>query len=714
MNKNISRRQFLKTTTRSAAVVTIGFNLPISRSRAEALGGAPGAGLAVTPNAWLTINTDNSVTILSSAGEMGQGSFTSLPMMIAEEMELLPSQVLIEHAPVGPAYINLILRFQGTGGSASVRGMFDHLRQVGADTREWLKQAAAIKWGVDVGEITVKAGTLEHKDGLSLTYAEIAPYAKEFDMPSGSSLKPKSEWNILGTSFKRKDTPSKVVGEAEFGVDVKIEGMLVATVQACPTFGGKLVSVDPEPAMAVKGVHNVVSLDNAIAVCAKDYWAAQKGLKALEPLWDLGPNASVSTDSVREEMQQQLEKAGIEALNFGDINDVRQKAERVHSVVYEAPNLAHATMEPMNATVDASSEMIKVWAPCQTLAGAQLAVAKALQVSPEKIDVQATFMGGGFGRKASPDTVVQAALISKQVAKPVKLIWSREEDMTRGFYRPMALMRMQAHLDKDDKAMALEIRSACQSIARLRNPKAEKDGSIKEGLSDTDYAFDANFVDYHILDTAMPVWFWRSVGYSQNTWAVESYVDELARLEGVDPYLWRRQRLSTHERKKNVLDKAAQEANWGEPAEGRVQGIAIAHSFGSIVAQVVEAQIADNGQIKIDKITCVVDCGLAIDPGAIRAQMEGSIVYGLTAAMYGKIDIKNGAAVQNNFPQYEMMRIRHMPIVNVHIIESTGVPGGIGEPGLPPAAPALCNAIYAATGKPIHKLPLSGQGFSFT
>lgn len=712
MAKQISRRKFLT----SAALITVGFILPTGRSRADDISDTASGnlGAGISPNAWLTINSDNTVTIMSSTAEMGQGSFTSLPYMIAEELELSPSQVQIEHAPVGPEFVNQFFRFQATGGSTSVRWAYNPLRQIGADVRELLKNAAAEIWNTDVSELSAREAVVHHPDGRMATYAELAERATDMEMPSGTELKPRSEWRILGTEFKRKDTPEKITGQIIFGIDVQVEDMLIATIKACPTFGGKLVSVDPSPALAIRGVKNVVRLDDAVAVCAKDYWAAKKGLDALEPVWNLGPNAKLSTASIREKMLQELDAPGIEALNVGDMMSVTKEAASKHSITYEAPYLAHAAMEPMNATVDARYDQVKVWVPTQSLSRVQMSVARALQVPLDQVDVQATFMGGSFGRRGD-DFAIQAALISKQAESPVKLVWSREEDMAHDFYRPMAIAQIDAHLDQNNKAVGLDMHASCQSITRsIGNPKAEKDQSISEGLADIAYAFDASRMDYRMTDVTVPVGYWRSVGHSQNTWIIESYIDELAKLEGVNPYQWRRERLAGNDRIRDVIDYCAEKAKWGKPAKGYVQGIAMAKSFGSVVAEVVEAKITDDGKIHIGKITCAVDCGLAINPDSVRAQMESSIVYGLTAGMYGEITIENGAALQKNFPQYEMMRLREMPRVDVHILESTGQPGGIGEPGLPPVMPALCNAIYAATGKPIHKLPLSSQGFSFS
>lgn len=706
---NPSRRRFLKDSVTSAAVLTVGFALPVNMARAETE--LPKG--AVSPNAWLTINADNTFTIFSSAAEMGQGVFTSLPMMIAEELEVLPEQMNIEHAPVGDAFKNQYFGFQATGGSTSVRWAFDPLRQIGADTRELLKNAAARHWHSEASELTAKEGFIHHPDGRSLSYASLGKTAEDMPMPTGSKLKPRSEWTLLGTEFKRKDTAAKVLGTAQFGIDVQVDGMLTATVKACPTFGGTLASVDAAPAMAIKGVKQVVKLDSAVAVCATDYWSAKKGLDVLKPVWDLGSGAGLSSADIREKMLLALDEPGIEGLNAGNMAEVKEASASVHSALYEAPYLAHATMEPMNATVDASGEQVKVWAPIQSLARAQLSVAKALNVAPEKVTVEGTFMGGGFGRRGGADYVVQAALISEQVKAPVKLIWSREEDMTQGPTRPMTLVRFEAALDDSGQARGFSARSACQSIIRTRNPKAEKDKTITEGIIDTDYRFDASFMDYHMADVSVPVTFWRSVGYSQNSWMIESFVDELAAIEGVDPYKWRRQRL-TNQQKINVLDLAAEKAGWGSPQKGFGQGIAVVHSFDSTVVHVLEASVDDQGEIVISKITSAVDCGLAINPASIRAQIESSIVYGLTAAMYGELSIEKGAIQQANFHQYDMMRLRHMPSVDVHIIESTGKPGGIGEPGLPPIAPALCNAIYAVTGKRVRKLPLSSQGFRFS
>jgi len=698
-----TRRQFIQSSTLAGGALIVGFYLPGGGRRAV-------AAESTAINAWLTVNADNSVKVMVSSSEMGQGVFTSIPMLLAEELEVDWAEIRAEMAPVDRAYNNSFLGAQATGGSTTSRAFYEALRQVGAGTRELLIAAAAKDMGVEASSCVAASGTVTHAaTGESRRYADVVAIAAELAPPDNVPLKAPSDWKLLGTPASRLDVPDKVNGAAEFGIDVQVEGMLVATVRQCPVFGGKLKSIDDKPALAVPGVKAVIPLEDAFIVVADAYWPAKKGAGVLQPEWDFGANAENSSAAMSELLKGGLDQKGANARLDGDAAAALQDAARTVEASYELPLLAHATMEPMNATASVTDNGVEIWAPTQGQGIIPLVVGGILGMPPEKVRVHTTFLGGGFGRRFEMDFIVYAVLASKASGAPVKLLWSREEDTQHDFYRPPALVRMQGGLTAEGRFDALRSRIVCPSIFARAMPDRVKDGidsASVEGIADTRYSIPNIQVDYVRQEVGVPVGFWRSVGNSQNAFVMESFVDELAHAAGIDPAEFRRQLLQDEPGHLAVLDRLVKESHWGQAAEGRFQGIAIHESFGTIIGEVAEISVED-GELNVHRITCVVDCGTVLNPDTVEAQMQSAIIYGLTAALYGEISIDAGRVQQGNFHNYKMVRLAQTPAIDVHLAPSGRAIGGIGEPGLPPLAPALANAIFKATGNRIRRLPIS-------
>jgi len=709
---SISRRRFLQVSATAAGGLALGVSLPMASRFAQA--NTTGAGNNVI-DLWLRIDPDNQVTIMIANSEMGQGVYTSMAMLVAEELEVDWQSVNARMAPANPAYKNLMFDMQATGGSTSIRWAFDPLRQVGATAREMLIQAAANEWDVPADECLAANSTVTHKpSGNSLGYGALVGAAAKLPAPEGVALKTPEQWSILGTPVKRLDTPLKVTGTAGFGIDVEVPDMLIATVGACPTFGGKLKSVDDAPAMAVRGVKKVLSLEDAVVVVADGYWPAKKGLAALSPEWDLGANAGRDSETYRSELLAALQESAPIAHTAGDAEGSLSSAETVIDALYEVPHLAHSTMEPMNATANVTDDGVDVWAPTQGPGIIQQVAASILQVPPETVNVNTTFLGGGFGRKFEMDFVIQAILASKMMAAPVKLVWSREEDTQHDFYRPAAMSQFRAALNEDGYPTAWHNRIACPSIMTRVFPQFVKDDidpQSVEAAAELPYTIENQQIEYRIAETGVPVGFWRSVGNSQNAFFVQSFVDELAHEAGIDPLEYQLTLLGDHARHKAVLQKAADGAEWSARSAERPMGLAVQASFGSICAIVAELDPDIDSGLRVNRINAAIDCGRALNPDTVVAQIESSIVYGLTAAYYGDLTVENGAIKESNFNDYKMLKLAQMPRVDTHIVNSGEALGGIGEPGLPPLAPAVSNALFAASGKRVRRLPLEKAGF---
>ncbi len=701
----LSRREFLETAGAAGAGLVIAFHLPDGQRFVA----APPATFA--PNAWLRIGTDNRIMVVVDRSEMGQGVATALPMLLAEELDADWSKITIETAPADKAYVNPLFGFQGTGGSTSVRAAFTPLRKAGAAAREMLVAAAAQTWGVDKVDCRAERGAVVHTGSKRrATYGQLAAKAASLPVPQDPALKDPKDWKILGTPVKRLDTPAKVDGSAQFGIDVKQPGMLVAVVARCPTFGGKVASFDAGRAKAVAGVKDVVQISSGVAVVADGYWNAKKGRDALDVKWDDGPNAQVTSASISQLFAEKAAQPGAQARHDGDPDAALTGAATKVDAAYELPFLAHATMEPMNCTAHVRADGVDIWAPTQFQGGAQGLGAKIGGVAPEKVNVHTTYLGGGFGRRFEMDFIQEALETSKATGAPVKIVWSREDDIQHDLYRPACLHQFHAGLDAAGQPVAWTQRIVAPSIFARVFPDTIKngiDGEAVEGGVGMPYAIANVHVDYHMPDTGIPVGFWRSVNNSFNAFAVESFVDELAHAAKKDPYEFRRDLLGKAPRHLGVLNLAASKAGWGSalPA-GRARGLAVWKSFETYVAEVAEVSVGSDGTPRVHRVVCAVDCGPVVNPSIVAAQMESAIVYGLTAALWGEITIDKGRVQQSNFNNYPMLHQADMPRVEVHIVPSSDAQGGAGEPGTPPIGPAVCNAIFALNGKRIRKLPI--------
>lgn len=709
---NQSRRTFLKTSGAAGGGLVIGFYLPGVARLAEA---ATTSAAPFAPNAWLKVGRDNSVTIIVAKSEMGQGVVTSMPMLVAEELEVDWAQVRFEMAPADPVYANSLLGGQITGGSTSVRSSWEPLRRAGAVARAMLITAAAQTWGVEPGGCYAENGEVISKSsGRRLRYGALVDKAATLPVPQQVSLKKPGNFRLIGKSLAGLDITEKVNGSARFGIDVKVPGMLIAKVSRCPVFGGKVASFNATQAKAVRGVRQVVQIDSGIAVVADSFWAATLGQRALEVTWDEGPNAGLNSADISRRFAELAQRPGAVARQEGAVSKVWPNAAKKLEAVYEVPYLAHATMEPMNCTAHVRRDGCDLWVPTQGQSGTQQRAAQITGLPLDAIKVHTTFLGGGFGRRGEVDFVAEAVQISKAIGAPVKVVWTREDDMQHDFYRPATYNRLSAALDEKGMPIAWTQRIICTSIFRRVLPDRIKDGidpvSVG-GAADLPYSIPNLYVDYIMHDPGIPVGFWRSVPHSVQGFVTECFFDEVATAGGKDPYELRRQLLDQAPRHKAVLELAATKAGWNQPLPaGRFQGIAVHGSYASFVAQVAEVSVSKGGNVRVHRVVCAIDCGPVVNPDTVKAQMEGGIVYGLTAALKGEITIRNGRVAQSNFHDYQMLRMNEMPEIEVHIVPSTNAIGGVGEPGTPPVAGAVVNAIFAATGKRIRRLPIRPEG----
>ena len=705
----VGRRTFLKTGAAGAAGLVIGFYLP---GRSEALAAEPAANAPASLNAWMLISPDNTVKIMIDKSEMGQGILTALCMIAAEELECDWKKIRTEFAPAAKEYFNPAFGMQGTGGSSSVRSSWDPLRKAGAAARNMLVQAAAQKWGVDNSACRAENGMIFHDaTKRKLTYGSVAEAASKLPVPQDVPLKDPKQYRIIGKPTKRLDTPDKVNGRAEFGLDVKRPGMLYAVVLRCPVFGGKVASFDATKAKAVPGVKNVIEISRGVAVIADNTWSAMQGRRALDVKWDEGAVASVSSESISKLFSDQTMNPGVEARKEGDAAIALSGASQKVEAVYEVPYQAHATMEPINCTADVRADRVDVWAPTQFQTVAQATAAKLCGLKPENAFIHTTFLGGGFGRKAGADFIIEAVEISKAAGAPVKLTWSREDDMQHDYYRPASLARMSAGLGADGSPVAWTTRVACSSIMEAWFPGSTKnnlDPTSVEGVANLPYSIPNILVEYQRTEPGIPVGFWRSVGNSQNGFFSECFMDELAVAAKKDPYEFRRKLLDKSPRWRGVLELAAQKARWDAPLPaGRFRGIAVLFAFESFSAQVVEISVNRSAKsLKVHRVVCAVDVGQVVNPSTIEAQAQSAIVFGLSSALHGNITIAGGRVTESNFHNYPVLRLDEMPVVETHIVPSTEKPTGAGELAVPPVVPALCNAIFAATGKRIRRLPI--------
>jgi len=706
--KTVNRREFLKKSAVGSTGLIIGFYLP---GKYQALAGVPPKqGAAI--NAWVQIAPDDSVLLLIDKSEMGQGISTALSMILAEELDLDWKKIRTEFAPAAPQYFNPIFGMQGTGGSSSIRGSWEPLAKAGAAAREMLISTAAKQWGVAAEAChTENNAVVNTASGKRLGYGSLVEEAAKLPVPVNPKLKEAKDYKFVGKPTKRIDSEVKVDGSASFGIDVRLPGMMRAVVARCPVFGGKVKSFDASKAKAIGGVKGVVQISTGVAVVADNTWSAMEGRRALEIVWDEGPNATNSSEAIRKLYHDRLDQTGAIARKDGDADGALGSAAKKVEAIYEVPFLAHATMEPMNCAADVRADCCDVYAPTQFQTVNQMTAARITGLKPDRVGIHTTYLGGGFGRRAEQDFLIEAVELSKAMGAPVQVTWSREDDMQRDYYRPVVTVKLTAGLDGSGKVAAWKSRIVAPSIMSRFFPGSVKNGideTAVEGIATLKYEVPNFLVDYVMTDPGVPVGFWRSVGCSHNGYIAECFVDEMAKAAGKDPLEFRRGMLAKEPRPLGVLNLAAEKAGWNKPlVTGHYRGIAMVESFSTFVAQVAEISLdRKSGTVQVHKVVAAVDCGRYVNPETIRAQIEGGIIYGLTAALKGEITISKGRVEQSNFNDYDMVRINEAPPVEVHIVESKDGPGGIGEPGTPPIAPAVCNAIFAATGKPIRRLPI--------
>ncbi|PWK40376.1 xanthine dehydrogenase family protein molybdopterin-binding subunit [Pseudomonas sp. B21-040] len=714
-----SRRGFLKGSALLGGGLVVAFVIPGAHRFAL---GAENQGDVFAPNAFLRIGNDNSVTVLLGHSEMGQGIWTGLTMLIAEELDADWSKIRVEHSPASAAEYGMPAfgGMQITGGSTSTWMEFDRYRQAGAAARLMLVEAAAKRFDVAPSQIRTESGVVFAGDQQA-TYGELADDAGKLPVPDPASIKFKEakDWKVIGKPTKRLDTPEKITGRAKFGMDVQFDGLMTAMVARSPYFGGSVKSFEGAEALAVPGVHKVVQVPTGVAVIADHYWAAKLGRDALKIDWNPGPNTGLDSQKLLESFRKLAATPGISASKAGDASAALSKAVKSVDAEYSVPYLAHAPMEPLNCTVKITKDKCEIWTGTQFQTLDQMIAGKITGLKPEQVEIHTEFLGGGFGRRANPtsDFVAEAVQVAKAAGAPVKTVWAREDDIRGGYYRSMFLHQAKIGLDADGMPIAWKHAMVGQSIMAdtLLEATMVKDGIDKtsvEGVADSPYIEDlANHqVDLHSPKTGISVLWLRSVGHTHTGFVMESLIDELADAAGKDPVEYRRTLLKNHPRHLGVLNLAVEKANWKAPLpDGHALGVAVHESFGSYVAHVAEVS-QDNLAIRVHRVVCAVDCGIAVNPMSIAAQMESCVTFGLSFALHSKLTLKNGQVVQSNFHDYQVLRLNEMPVVEVHIVPSTERSGGIGETGVPPVAPAVANAVFALTGQRLRELPLQLSG----
>lgn len=715
---NPSRRTFLKSTALLGGGLVVAFVIPGANRFVQAAS-APQATFA--PNAFLRVASDGTVTMVLGHSEMGQGIWTGLTMLIAEELDADWSKIRVEHAPADQVYgLPAFGGMQITGGSTSTWMEFDRYRQAGAAARMMLIEAAAKRFNVAPSSIHTEQGQVIVAN-QRIGYGELANAAGQLPVPAPESIKLKDakDWTVIGKPTKRLDTPEKITGRAQFGMDVQFDGLLTALVARPPVFGGSVKSFDGTAALALPGVRNVVQVPSGVAVVADHYWAAKLGRDALKVEWDLGPNVGLDSEALHESFRKLAATPGTPASQAGDAVAALAKAAKTLDAEYSVPYLAHAPMEPLNCTVKLTADKCEIWTGTQFQTMDQQISARITGLKPEQIEIHTLFLGGGFGRRANPasDFVAEAVQVAKAAQAPVKTVWAREDDVRGGYYRSAFLHQARIGLGADGFPVAWRHVLVGQSIMAGTSFEAGFvkngiDGTSVEGVADSPYikGLADHQVDLHSPRTGINVLWLRSVGHSHTAFVMESLIDELATAAGQDPVAYRRVLLKEHPRHLGVLNLAVEKAGWGSPlANGHALGVAVHESFGSYVAQVAEVS-EDNGAIRVHRVVCAVDCGIAVNPTSIAAQMESCITFGLGFALHSKITFKDGRVVQSNYHDYQVLRLNEMPQVEVHIVASSDKPGGIGEAGVPPIAPAVANAVFALTGQRLRDLPLQLAG----
>ena len=701
-----SRRTFLKSSAITSGGLMLSLALPGMRA-------ADAAGTLHTPNAWVHIADDNRITLISARSEMGQGVYTSMPMLIAEELNVELSQISVEIAPPNAVYVNSLLGAQITGGSTSVRDGWEKLRVAGAQVREMLVAAAAQQWGVDASTLKADKGWVTGPGGKKASYGQLADAASRLPVPEKPMLKDPKDFRIVGKATKRLDTPVKVNGKAEYGIDVKLPGMVFASLEQCPVIGGKVVSFDATSAKKMPGVIDVVQIPDGVAVVADSWWRANQARKTLQITWDEGPVAKLSDVSILESTRAALSTGKAIAIGkpVGDVDQAMKDAAKVIKAEYVSPMQAHAPLEPQNFTASFADGKVLLIGPTQFQQGAQGAVAGALGLKPEDVTLKTTFLGGGFGRRLELDFIVQAAQISKAVGKPVKLLWTREDDTTHDFYRPLGVNQLEAGVDANGMPVALRFKVASQSVTQraFGLPKDILDPFMAEAAV-APYEIANTQHDMVIHDSGFRVGYWRSVSHNMNAFANESFIDELAKNAGKDPYEYRMALVAHKPRFSNVLRQAAEKAGWGTPAAaGRGRGIALMEGYDTFMAQVAEVSLNDNGSVRVHRVTVVADLGQMVNPDTVEQQLQSSIIFGIRAAVMQQVTMENGRVKQRNFDTFPVVRMFESPRIDIVLIKSSEKPGGIGEPATALVTPAIANAVAALTGKRVRQLPITAE-----
>ncbi|MGC2048011.1 MAG: xanthine dehydrogenase family protein molybdopterin-binding subunit [Gallionella sp.] len=716
--QNPSRRKFLKDSAALMGGLVIGFYLPMKGGRAYAADAPPKE--VFPPNAFIRIAPDDSITVIVNKSEMGQGVYTSLTMLIAEELEADWSRISVESAPVASVYNHTGFGMQMTGGSTSIASSWEQLRRVGASGRVMLIRAAAQQWGVPESECHAERSKVFHaRSGKTASYGALADAAGKLPLPDNVPLKPPKDFTIIGKPTRRLDTPAKINGSAQFGLDVYLPGMLTVLIARSPVFGGKVKSFDATEARKVSGVQGVYQVPTGIAVAGSGFWPAKTARDLLEIEWDEGPGAALSTTRMRAEYLELAKTSGAVARKDGDSVQGFKTAHKWVSAEYEIPYLAHATMEPLNVVVDLKPDHCSIWTGTQMQTMDCMMAAKTAGLQMEQVEVHTTFLGGGFGRRANPqsDFVIEAVQAAMAVGKPVKVVWTREDDMRGGYYRPMWSDHIEAGIAKNGKPLVWKHTLVGQSIIAGTSFEAfmVKNGvdvTSVEGASTLPYVIPNVQVELHSPKNAVPVQWWRSVGHSHTAFVVETMIDELAHLAKKDPAAYRLDNLPADSRYRGVLKLAASKAGWGRkklPA-GHAYGLAVHKSFDSYVAEIAEVSL-ENGKVRVHRVVAAVDCGMVVNPDGVRQQIESAVAYGLSAALHGAITLENGRVVQSNFHDYAPLKFSEMPQIEVHIVASSEAPTGIGEPGVPPIAPAVANAVFKLTGKRLRRMPFDQETF---
>jgi isoquinoline 1-oxidoreductase beta subunit len=707
--ERVSRRGVL--TGGLATGFLVAFHVPLRAAVNEPVQPPDDTSGKFAPNAFIRIDPQGVTTLVMPQTEMGQGIYTAVAMILAEELDADYAAIVLEHAPANEKlYANPVFGIQATGGSTSVRAFWKPLRAAGATARAMLVQAAAKQWQVDPSSCTTANGEVIHAESArKLGYGALADAAGNETPPKDVPVKDPSKFVLIGKPLKRFDTPDKVNGKTVYGIDAMLPGMKFATLAMSPVFGGKIAKVDDAAAKKIAGVRQVVVLDDLVAVVGDHMWAAKQGLEALDITWNEGANARISSKDIWEDLRAASARDGAVAKSEGDIAKGLATGEKFEAA-FELPFLAHATMEPLNCTVHYKSGSCEIWTGTQIMARVQSEAAKAAGLPVEKVIVNQHLIGGGFGRRLEPDMVVAAVRVAKEVDGPVKVVWTREEDIQHDIYRPVYRDTISATLS-DGKIAAWKYRiTGAAIIARWLPPAFQKGVDIDavDGAIDIPYDIPNIYVDYVRAEPpAVPTGFWRGVGPNNNVFAIECFMDELARKAGKDPVEFRRSMLGNNPRMLAALNLAAEKSNWGQPLPARVgRGVCAQPSFGSFIATVVEAEVDEQGEVRLRRVTSAVDTGIAVNPDTIAAQLEGGLIFGLTAALYGEITIEKGRVQQSNFHDYRMLRIDQAPKIDIHLIKSGEAPGGIGETGVTASSPALRNAIFAATGVALRRLPI--------